>query len=138
MGKAWTYEEKCLFVRAKAERGKDFEAMARQVFTGRKTSELIYMYYVYEKQQRMMHGPQVYGNVFDTGEELPKYLPKLGPERVTMAIRCLAKTAGDGFPADRRMEEAVRSVRQSGYFDANNRKRRKYRSTRSGRTFAPS
>lgn len=132
VGKAWTYEEKCLFVRAMAERAKDFRYIAHEVLN-RKTCEVVNMYYTYQKQQNLQHGMRANGYIFDTGDELTEFLPRLGPERISLSLRCLAMTAGDGFPADRRMAQAIRTARDNSTFDD---RRKRARSTRSGRQYS--
>eukprot|EP00171_Calliarthron_tuberculosum_P009797 IDg9797t1 len=123
VGKRWSYEEKCLFVRAMAERSMDFGYIARHVLK-RPTSEVVNMYYTYQKQQNLQHGMRANGYIFDTGEELTEFLPRLGPERISLALRCLAMTAGDGFPADRRMAQAVKMARDNSGFDERRRRSR--------------
>ncbi len=112
-GKPWSYEDKCLFVRALGETSKDFSYMSRYILKDRSTSELVFMYYTYHKQQKLQHGSRAGGNIFDTGSEPLTFLPKVGPDRVPAAIRSLAKTAGDGFPADRRVANFVREYRRN-------------------------
>lgn len=132
VGNPWTYEEKCLFVRAMAERSMDFGYIAEHVLK-RPPSQVVNMYYTYQKQQNLQHGMRANGYIFDTGEELTEFLPRLGPERISLALRCLAMTAGDGFPADRRMAQAVKMARDSSGFDE---RRKRPRGTRSGRNFS--
>lgn len=111
-GAAWTYDEKCLFVRAMAESSKDFQFISRNVLKNRSTKELVFMYYTHHKQQRLQNGGRKGGLIFDTGKEMTRFLRHLGPERSYLALRSLAVTAGDGFPADRRMAEVVREHRR--------------------------
>ncbi len=133
VGKPWTYDEKCMFVRAIAEREQDFLYISRHCLN-RPTSELVHMFYTYQQQQQFMHGSSASGHIFDTGEELAQFLPRLGPARVNTAFRCLGKTAGDGFPADRRVAKAIKSVRTNAIYD---QRTKRARSTRSGKPFAP-
>lgn len=132
VGKPWTYDEKCMFVRAIAEREQDFSYISRNCLN-RPTSELVNMFYTYQQQQQFMHGSSAAGHIFDTGEELAQFLPRLGPERVNTAFRCLGKTAGDGFPADRRVAKAIKAVRTNSIYD---QRTKRARSTRSGKPFA--
>lgn len=105
-GTGWTNDEKCRYVRAVGETNKNFSLISRTALKNRSTNELVVMYYTYYKQQKLQHGRPSGGLIFDVGTERP-YLSRLGPERIAYGLKNLARTAGDGFPADRRMAESV-------------------------------
>lgn len=105
-GEPWSIDEKCRYVRAVGETNKNFAHISRHVMKDRATSELVVMYYTYYKQQKLQHGRPTGGLIFDVGTERP-HLASLGPERIASALKHLARSSNDGFPADRRLASGV-------------------------------
>lgn len=105
------YEEQCLFVSALAERSKNFSAIARHVLKNRSCSELVWLYYTRHKQLWLQNGGMKQGLVLDDGGEKLKRV-QVNPERIISALRCLAITAGDGFPVDSRVAMAAAACRR--------------------------
>jgi hypothetical protein len=109
-GAWWTSEEQGLLSRAFSEHSRDFEYLSRHVFAHRTTKELVVHYYTRYKQQWPQHGDSRRGSMYDRGIEAP---PRIftSPETVVDFLRYLAATAGDGFPPERRMRDAVLAAR---------------------------
>jgi hypothetical protein len=109
-GRRWTSHEQCRLARALSEHNRDFEYISRHVLPQRTTKELVVHYYTRYKQQCMQFGERKYGLMFDRGIEAPPRM-SMSPELMADYLRYLAVTAGDGFPPERRMRDAVLSAR---------------------------
>jgi hypothetical protein len=109
-GRRWTSDEQCRLARALSEHNRDFEYISRNVLPHRTTKELVVHYYTRYKQQWMQFGDRKHGLMFDRGIEAPPRI-SMGPELMVDYLRYLAVTAGDGFPPERRMRDAVLSAR---------------------------
>jgi hypothetical protein len=109
-GRRWTSDEQCRLARALSEHNRDFEYISRKVLPHRTTKELVVHYYTRYKQQWMQFGDRKHGLMFDRGIEAPPRI-SMGPELMVDYLRYLAVTAGDGFPPERRMRDAVLTAR---------------------------
>lgn len=110
-GARWTNKELCLLARALSERQRDFQYISRNILQSRSTRELVTYYYTRHKQQGVHFGGKKPGIMFDRGIETTPRL-RLIPELQVRYLHSLAVSAGDGFPPERRMRDAVLHSRQ--------------------------
>lgn len=135
-GKPWQHAETSLFVRALAERAKNFHYVSRHILTNRTTKELVITYYTYYKQQCYQNGGPKQGFIFDDGgRDASVGRTFLGQTRKVTALRNLAVTAGDGFPADQRMADAVLEFRNFSAVQARKKREEQNRRLSTGFQF---
>jgi hypothetical protein len=111
-GAAWLKDELCLLARTLSEQKRDFMHISRHVLPHRTTRELVVHYYTRHKQEWMQFGGRKQGLMFDRGLEAPPRI-SMGPELQVDCLHNLAVTAGDGFPPERRMRDALLSARET-------------------------
>jgi hypothetical protein len=109
-GMPWSNEEQCLLARTLSERHRDFEYISRNILPERSTKELVVHYYTRYKQLWQQFGGRKQGMMFDRGLEIPLRI-SMSPEAQVQCLRSLASTAGDGFPPERRMRDAIFAAR---------------------------
>lgn len=111
-GPPWKLDELCVLARTLAESSRNFEHISRNVLPHRSTRELVVHYYTRHKQEWSQFGGRKQSLMFDRGIE-PAPRMNMGPELVVDFLHALAQSAGDGFPVERRMRDAVMSARNT-------------------------
>jgi hypothetical protein len=109
-GPPWTNEEQCLLARTLCERHRDFEYISRHILPARSTKELVVHYYTRYKQLWQQFGGRKESMLFDRGLETPLRIA-MCPEMQVECLHNLAVSAGDGFPPERRMRDAILAAR---------------------------